>query len=161
MNSESPFARGYALLATAASYLQSPFLLAVRLFWGFQFAQTGWGKLFGQGLPKVAEFFGSLGIPLPYVSAIMASTTELVGGVLLILGLGTRLATLPLIFTMIIAYLTTEMDAVRGLFSNPDDFLKATPFLFLFACLILLIFGPGMFSVDYCLKRKFGAADRR
>jgi putative oxidoreductase len=161
MNSGSPLARGYALLVTAASSLQSPFLLAVRLFWGFQFAQAGWGKFFGQGIPKVAEFFGGLGIPLPYVGAVMASTTELVGGVLLMLGLCTRLTAIPLIFTMIVAYLTTEMDAIRGLFGNPDDFLKATPFLFLFACLILLIFGPGAFSVDYLLKRNSPADDRR
>lgn len=161
MNSESPLARAYELLVTASSSLQSPFLLAVRLFWGFQFAQTGWGKFFGQGIPKVAEFFGSIGIPLPYASAVLASTTELVGGVLLMLGFCTRLTAIPLIFTMIVAYLTTEMDAVRGLFSNPDDFLKATPFLFLFACLILLIFGPGLFSVDHLLRRNSARGERR
>ena len=51
----------YKLLIAAASSLQSPFLLLVRLYWGFQMTQTGWGKL--HNLAKVAEFFTSLGIP--------------------------------------------------------------------------------------------------
>ena len=53
----------YLLLVTAASSLQSPFLLLVRLYWGFQMMQTGWGKL--HNLAKVTDFFISLGIPLP------------------------------------------------------------------------------------------------
>ena len=42
------------------SMLQSPFLLVVRLYWGWQFAQTGWGKMHNIG--KITDFFMSLNI---------------------------------------------------------------------------------------------------
>jgi putative oxidoreductase len=49
------------------SLLQSPFLLMVRLYWGGQFAQTGWGKMHNIG--KIADFFMSLNIPFPAFTA--------------------------------------------------------------------------------------------
>ncbi len=51
------------MFARAASFLQSPFLLVVRLYWGWQFAQTGWGKL--HNLPQITQFFSSLHLPFP------------------------------------------------------------------------------------------------
>ena len=71
MQTESAFKRavlGYEALVKAASSFQSVFLMAVRLYWGWQFAQTGWGKL--QHIPKVTAFFTSLGIPAPAFSAM-------------------------------------------------------------------------------------------
>ena len=88
----------YSLLISLASKLQSPFLLAVRLYWGWQFAQSGWGKL--HHLDKVTDFFTSLNLPLPGVTATFFSGLELVGGVLLILGLGSRLIALVLTVNM-------------------------------------------------------------
>ena len=90
------------------------------------------------------------------LNAIMAGSTECVGGLLLLLGLGSRIITVPLIFTMIIAYLTAESDAAHAIFSDPDKFVTATPFLFLLACVIVLIFGPGIFSVDAIIGRAGG-----
>lgn len=146
----------YALLIRLASALQSPFLLVVRLYWGWSFFQTGKGKL--SDLSQPTEFFTSLHIPFPGISAALAGSTECFGGLLLLLGLASRLTSLPLIFTMIIAYITAENEALRAIFSDPDKFLNATPFQFLFAALLVLIFGPGTFSIDYLLSRKFGAA---
>ena len=57
------FEKYYRLLNRASSSLASPFLLAVRLYWGWQFMQTGWGKLTDIG--KVIHFFTDLGIPAP------------------------------------------------------------------------------------------------
>ena len=154
MNSGEPITlirRGYNLLVRAASSLQSPFLLAVRLYWGCNFFLTGKGKLTGHD--KAVEFFTSLDIPFPSISAWLAGTTECVGGLLLILGLASRLTALPLIFTMIVAYATSELDAVKAVFSDPDKFTEATPFLFLLASIIILIFGPGAFSLDWLLAR--------
>jgi putative oxidoreductase len=146
----------YALLVRVASSLQSPFLLVIRLYWGWSFFQTGYGKL--QDLSKPIEFFTSLNIPFPAVSAVLASTTECVGGLCILVGLASRLVALPLIFTMIVAYITTEGEALHALFvdHDPDKFLSATPFQFLFAILIVLIFGPGLFSIDHLLSKKFG-----
>ena len=80
----------YARFSAAASQLQSPLLLAVRLYWGWQFAKTGWGKL--HNLAKITEFFASLNIPFPAFNAHFCAGLEFVGGILLILGLGTRLS---------------------------------------------------------------------
>jgi putative oxidoreductase len=161
MNSDSFFRRAYRLLVLCASYLQSPVLLIIRVFWGWQFVQTGWGKFFAKGIPAVAEYFQSLNIPMPMVSATLAATTELVGGFCLLIGLASRLACIPLIFTMIIAYVTTEQEALGALFSDPDKALSATPFLFLYAAVIVLVFGPGAFSIDWFLKRHFAPTEPR
>ena len=64
----------YELLIRLATSLQSPFLLAVRLCWGWQFAQTGWGKL--GDIHKVIGFFTSLGIPGPALNAWFVSGLE-------------------------------------------------------------------------------------
>jgi putative oxidoreductase len=141
----------YELLIRAANSLQSPFLLAVRLYWGWQFAQTGWGKL--GDINKVINFFTTLGIPAPALNAWFISGLELVGGILLILGLGSRLIALPLAIDMIVAYVAADREALGQIFSDPDKFYAAAPYTFLMASLIILIFGPGRFSVDALLTR--------
>jgi len=135
-----------------AAYLQSPLLLAVRLYWGWSFFQTGRGKLLH--LARTAEYFGSLGIPLPKLNVLLAGGTECMGGLLLVVGLFSRVASVPLIFTLSIAYLTAERDALQSFFSDPDKFTGATPFLFLFAVLLVLGFGPGRFSLDHLRERR-------
>jgi putative oxidoreductase len=92
----------YTLLIAAASHLQSPFLLLVRLYWGFQMMQTGWGKL--HNLAKVTEFFTSLGIPLPGLNAPFIVGLEFLGGILIMLGLGSRLVALLLTCDMAVAF---------------------------------------------------------
>jgi len=141
---------------TVASWLQSPLLLVIRLYWGVSFAQTGWGKL--THLERTTGYFESIHIPLPKLNAIMAGATECLGGALLALGLYARPASVPLIFTMIVAYATAESEAGQALFSDPDKFLSASPFLFLLAALIILVFGPGKLSVDALLGRKSTAS---
>lgn len=141
----------YRLLITAASSLQSPFLLLVRLYWGWQFAQTGWGKL--HNIEKVTGFFASLDIPAPALTAHFIASLEFVGGILLILGLAARLIALPLTINMIVAFITADHDALRSVFSAPDKFYAAAPYTFLFASVLILIFGPGMFSVDAAIAR--------
>src|SRR5271167_1337586 len=88
------FAGAYSLLARVASALQSPFLLAVRAYWGWQFMQYGWGKLHDLG--RVTHFFSTLGIPFPHANAIFVALLEFAGGALMIAGLGTRLIGLML-----------------------------------------------------------------
>ncbi|MBV9669802.1 MAG: DoxX family protein [Acidobacteriales bacterium] len=142
----------YSRFVSAANALQSPFLLAIRLYWGWQFTQTGWGKF--HRLPQVIEFFGSLGIPAPALNAYFVSGLEFVGGILLIFGLGSRAVSLLLSFDMLVAYLTADRDALKQIFSDPGKFYNADPFTFLFAALIVLIFGPGKIALDYYLARR-------
>jgi len=148
------FEKYYRLLIRAASSLQSPFLLAVRLYWGWQFMQTGWGKLSDIG--KVVGFFSDLGIPAPALNAYFVSALEFGGGILLIVGLGSRLIALPLAVDMIVAYITADREALLSIFSNPDKFTAAAPYTFLVASLIVLIFGPGKYSLDALLAARRG-----
>jgi len=145
---------GYNLLVGGANYLQSPFLLAVRLYWGWSFFQTGKGKLINH--EQVTEFFTSLNIPMPSLNAYMAGATECFGGLLLLVGLASRLTTIPLIVTMIVAYLTADLDVVKNIFSEPDKFTAADPFLFLLASVTVFIFGPGALSLDRLIAWRFG-----
>jgi putative oxidoreductase len=137
----------YGLWCRALDHLQSPLLLVLRLYWGWQFWGTGTGKL--GNVDHVTEFFTSLHIPFPRLNVYIAGTTEAVGGILLLLGIGGRIATIPLIFTMLVAYATDDREAVLHIFSAPDKFVTRDPFLFLLASTIVLVFGPGKLSVDH------------
>ena len=142
----------YRLLIRASSSLESPLLLAVRLYWGWQFAQAGWGKLHDIG--KVIGFFTQLGIPAPALNAYFVSALEFAGGLLLAVGIGSRLVALLLSVDMIVAYITADRQALFAVISDPDKFTGAAPYTFLFASLLVLIFGPGRFSLDTLLTRR-------
>jgi len=137
-----------------ASHLQSPLLLLIRLYWGWSFAQTGWGKL--THLEKTTAYFADLNLPLPRLNAIAAGSVECIGGLLLALGFFARPASVPLIFTMVVAYVTASSEALHAFFREPDKFVTADPFLYLFAALIVLAFGPGRFSIDALQDGKTG-----
>ena len=144
--------RLYARFFALVSYLQSPFLLAVRLYWGWQFAQSGWGRL--HHIRQATDFFASLNIPFPAVNVVFISSLELVGGILLIVGLASRLVGLLLACDMVVAFWTADREALSSIFSDPGKFYGADPYTFLFAALLVLIFGAGLFSVDAWLSRR-------
>jgi putative oxidoreductase len=143
----------YGWAVVAASMLQSPFLLFVRVYWGLQLAQNGWGKLHNLG--HVTEFFGSLGLPAPGFTAAFVSTIEFTGGLLLAIGLFSRFVGLVLSFDMLMAYFMADREALFAIFSDPDKFTAAAPYTILFAALLILIFGPGKIAVDTLLLRRF------
>ena len=151
MNPASLYHKLNDFLALLAGWLRSPFLLIIRLYWGWQFFLTGKGKL--MNLDRTANYFASLHIPQPKLNAIMAASTECVFGLLLLAGLGGRITPLPLIGVLTVAYITSEQEALHAFFSNPDKFLTADPFLFLFATVIIFIFGPGKLSLDALLAK--------
>jgi putative oxidoreductase len=132
------------------SYLQPVLLLALRLYFGYGFMKAGLGKL--QDVATTAEFFAGWGIPLPTLSVYLAGTTECVGGLLLLLGVASRVVTIPLIGTMLVAYATAHTDVVHALWSNPNLFVKAPPSLYLLTALLVLCFGPGRISIDGLIK---------
>src|ERR1700737_2526106 len=104
----------------AVSYLQSPLLLFVRLYWGWQLVQSGWGKL--HNLPRVTEFFASLNLPFPAQTAVFISCVEFFGGIFLAIGLLSRLTALVLTVNMMMAYITADREALLSIFSDPDKF---------------------------------------
>jgi putative oxidoreductase len=150
--------RLYGWLIIVGKALRSPFLLVVRLYWGWQFFLTGKGKL--SDLEKPAQFFQSLGIPFPHETAIFCGITECCGGLLLLFGLASRLISVPLMILLTVAYLTADLALVQNIFNEPDKFVAADEFLFLFAVLIVFIFGPGRFSLDWLIERKVVKSNR-
>src|SRR5260370_21982567 len=134
--------------------LQSPFLLAVRLYWGWQLVQSGWGKL--TPLENVTEYFATLILPVPAQMALAISCLEFFGGIFLAVGLLSRLTALALTVNMIMAYVTGDREALQSIFSDPDKFYAAAPYVFLIASLIILIFGPGKLCLDTLLERLLG-----
>ena len=152
MNLASAFNTLETFLTKLGHILQAPLLLVIRLYWGWSFAQTGWGKL--MNLERTTNFFASLNLPVPKLNAIVAGSTECIGGVLLALGLFTRFASPALIFVMVVAYLTADREALLAITSDADKFTEAAPFLFLFAALIVFAFGPGKLSFDALVRKK-------
>jgi putative oxidoreductase len=136
----------HGLLARLGHILQCPLLLIIRLYWGWQFTVTGRAKL--HNIDGFAEHFRQWGIPHPRLNVIMAASTEVSCGLLLCLGLFSRFASAALICVMCVAYYTADNEALHAIFSDPDKFLGADPFLFLFASVIVFSFGPGRISID-------------
>lgn len=147
------YCRGVKLL----SALRSPMLLLVRVYWGFQFEQTGWGKL--HNLPKITDFFTSLNIPFPAFNALFVSGLECFGGVLLMLGLFSRPISLLLAGNMVVAYWTADREALLAIISDPGKFYVADPYTFLFASVMILIFGAGYFALDTWIAKRLKGAD--
>ena len=152
IQSQSVISRTYRFYTQAADSLKSPFLLAIRLYWGWQLMQSGWGKL--HNIAGVTDFFTSLGLPAPHFTAIAISNLELFGGALLALGLGSRIIGLVLSGNMLMAYITADREALMSVFSDPGKFYNADPFTFLMASLLVFIFGAGFFSLDRVIQSK-------
>ncbi len=151
MNIKSSLTKLDSFLIKIGTPLRCFVLLAIRLYWGWQFFLTGKGKL--MNLDRTTGYFESIDIPLPKLNAVMAGTTEAVGGLLLFCGLFSRIISVPLTFVMLVAYATAHNDEMKAIFTEPEKFLSASPFQFLFACVLIFVFGPGKISLDALLKR--------
>jgi len=113
-----------------------------RLTLGVVFMGTGWGKL--HSLDKVTGFFAELGIPAPGFNAILASSAELICGALLLVGLLSRLAAIPLIVVMTVAILTAKIDNLHGV----SDLLGFEEWTYIVLALWIAVAGPGPLSLD-------------
>jgi putative oxidoreductase len=154
--STNRFIRLYEFLICQASYLQAAVLLIIRLTWGWQLAESGYGHL--THIQNTVDAFKSWGVPFPELNVYISGSTEILGGTLLILGLATRIISIPLIFNFIVAYATASKDTFRELFHGMlqkgyDDFINDAAFSMLVLALIMLAFGPGKASIDYLLER--------
>src|SRR5947209_5103036 len=126
--------------------------LITRLIIGVAFFQTGSGKW--QNFDRTASYFSDLGIPFARANAAFIATLELVGGICLMLGLGTRIFALLLSGTMVVALLTAEKDNFAKNF--PGGLLDVTPVVYGLLLLWLILSGPGFASVDHWLRGKLG-----
>ena len=121
--------------------------LAVRLTVGVVFAQTGWLKL--NALPRMIQNFREWGIPAPEFFTPLASGIEFVCGILLLVGLLTRFAAVPMMIVMAVAIISAKWVEVNSL----ETFLGFDEVAYLVMFGWLAIAGPGPVSVDhYVLK---------
>lgn len=140
------FKKGYWGFAKAEGFLGHFLLLAIRLYWGYLLVMTGAGKW--MQIQHVGEYFETLGIPK--VMAYVVASIELLGGISLFFGILTRFFSLLLTIVLATALATAHSDAIKSL----ATFIQQEPFLYLYASLVVLCFGPGLFSIDYWLEKK-------
>jgi putative oxidoreductase len=126
--------------------------LAVRLVVGTAFVITGWGKL--TNLAKVTGYFESLHIPLAGPQAAMVSTIEFGGGLLLIVGLGTRIVSLLLIGVMTVAILTAKLGEADGFVDLLTSLPTTIELTYLVTFVWLLLGGAGPASIDGLIARR-------
>ena len=127
--------------------------LLMRLFVGYFFFETGWGKI--HNLDTFAQRFAGWGIPFPYFNAVLSAYTELIGGALVTVGLLTRLVAIPMIINMAVAILSVKLASVSSL----SDFVELDEPLYLLSFFWLMISGPGMLSLDFFLGQTLGIRD--
>jgi len=138
-------------LARLARGAEAAFQLGIRISLGSTFAMTGYGKL--THLERTIAFFRELSIPLPEVQAPFIGALELAGGVAIVLGLFTRLVSLPLAGTMLVAIATALWPDV----SSPMDLVTLDETLYLLLLGSLVVSGPGRLSLDHWLARRVPA----
>lgn len=122
--------------------------LLARITVGWVFLWSGWGKL--NSLPAITENFISWGIPFPHVLTPFVSGVEFVGGILLLLGLMTRISAGALAVTMIVAIRSAKWDQVDSLESLLGFDESAYFALFTW----LAIAGAGALSLDRLISRR-------
>ena len=124
---------------------QSLALLLARVAVAYGFYEPAMQKWSDIG--AIATWFESMGIPLPTLNAYMAATTEIVGVVLLTLGLFTRLISIPLMVVMVVAIVTVHLP--NGFSAGENGF--EIPLYYMLFLGIFASFGAGKFSLDHLL----------
>jgi putative oxidoreductase len=151
-------ARGLALRLAAALAFLAP--LVTRLVMGQAFHQTGSGKI--ANFARTVSFFTDLGIPLPEANAFFVSRLEFWGGLLLLVGLATRLVAAGLASTMVVALATADrakfLDALRG--TGDGGLTDVVPFVYLLLLGWLVLAGPGAVSLDALVARWLGSSSQ-
>ncbi|MEP6822309.1 MAG: DoxX family protein [Chthoniobacterales bacterium] len=127
-------------------------ILILRIAFGICFVVHGLGKLGIVGPGNMTGFISwlkSLGFPLPALQARMAMLTEIVGGALLVLGLGMRIAAFLILVAMLVAAFTGHKGGGYLITNDPPGNEYALNLAILMITLILL--GPGEYSLDFLL----------
>jgi len=121
--------------------------LFARIVVGWVFLWSGWEKL--SNLPQITKNFVEWGIPFPNILTPFVSGIEFFGGLLLLLGLFTRVAAVPLVVVMIVAIVSAKWDQVDSLETLLG--FEEESYMALFGW--LAVAGPGPISLDRLLQR--------
>jgi putative oxidoreductase len=144
-------AAAVGLRVTEALSFLAPLL--TRLVIGYAFYQTGGGKL--ANMEGTVGFFTDLGIPFPAANANFIARLEYYGGMLLIVGLGTRIVASLLGSTMVVALLTADRESFLNALKGVGDagLTDVVPVVYGLFLLWLLLFGPGLASLDALVRK--------
>jgi putative oxidoreductase len=148
MTSLDSLRRARALSLRAAGGLAFLAPLVTRLVMGQAFYQTGSGKI--ANFANTVSFFTDLGIPFPEANALLVSRLEFWGGLLLVVGLATRLVAASLASTMVVALATADRETFLGALRGSGDagLTDVVPFVYLLFLGWLVLAGPGAVSLD-------------
>lgn len=119
-------------------------LLVLRIWTGAMLILHGWPKVFG-GMEKFATGVEKLGFPAPELFAWAAALSELAGGILIALGLYTRVSAVFVASTMFVAAFMRHIDDPFG--------RQELPITYLCIGIALMIAGSGRFSLDNMIRR--------
>lgn len=128
-------------------HLRDLSLLFLRLILAYGFYMPAVNKW--KNMEGIAQWFESMNYPLPLLNAYLAGITEAAGVVLLLLGLGTRIISIPLMFTMLVAIFTVHIG--NGFAAGDNGF--EIPLYYLLMLFVLLSYGAGKYSLDFILKK--------
>ena len=117
-------------------------LLLLRLILAYGF--FGPAKMKWSNMDGIINWFSQMGMPMPALNAYLAASTEALGVILLFLGLGTRIITIPLMFVMFVAIKTVHWQ--HGFAARDNGF--EIPLYYMLMLLTLFIMGPGKISLD-------------
>jgi putative oxidoreductase len=137
----------YHCYVSNTTKFQNLSLLLIRLVLAYGFYNPAMMKV--KNIDGIISWFASMGIPLPALNAYMATTTEILGVVLLTLGLGIRIITIPLIITMVVAIVTVHWSG--GFEAGNNGF--EIPLYYILMLFALFTFGAGKYSIDAIAKK--------
>jgi putative oxidoreductase len=145
----------YNRLAGILNRGQSAFLLLIRLYIGYQCIIAGWGHL--HNFDVMVQRFTDWHIPMPRINVAVSASTELVGGILLLVGFLSRLISIPLAFNFMVAILTIGFvnhghDLFKDIWNDQSVLLNDTAFPFFATAILILLFGPGWYSIDGLIR---------
>lgn len=120
-------------------------LLLFRLWFGAMMIYHGYGKVFG-GIGRFTQGVAKMGFPAPEFFAWAAALSEFAGGILIILGLGSRIVSVMAAITM----------GVAAFIRHADDPFKSKELAitYLILAVVLFLLGPGRHSIDAMLARR-------
>ena len=155
MNARNLVQRAADLGIRLAAALQFLAPLITRITLGHAFFLTGRGKL--ANFDTFVSFLADQGVPAPTLNAHVVARLEFYGGILLVLGLLTRLVALGLAGTMVVALLTERRQFFESWrFTGDIGPTDIASFVFLLLLTWLVVYGPGVVSLDALLARALG-----
>ena len=135
-------------LRSTTNKMNNVVLLLIRLVLAYGFYTPAKMKI--KDVSAIAGWFDSMGYPAPHLSAYLATISEVLGVVLLTLGLVTRLISIPLIIVMLVAIFTVHIG--NGFEAGNNGF--EIPLYYFMLLLVLLVNGSGKFSIDYFIRKR-------